>query len=315
MLFLLIIFGTGIHPFAVTAQSSELDISIRFYDQEIYTTDSNVRIRVSIRNNTSEEQIFRLADHRQFTVAFEVRTPENLIIPPSRDFVRVQTMNQPVFFREVTLEAGEEYSFVESLSQHTEIESSGVYVVQAILYPMLSTRSDQDEAGVRSNRLTLSIRPPTTRLEEAILSAEEEVRTQLLREDIPPDQTVQTMIEARQREQWERFFLYLDIESIMLRNPRLERQYLNSSASEREEMIEQYRETMQQEETADEILLIPQSFEILQTEYTPTDGSVVVEMRFTYPTYEEIREYTYYVRRQDGFWKIYDYTVRNLGTE
>lgn len=270
---------------------------------------------MSIRNTSTTEQRFRLADHRQFTVAIEARTPENTIVPHSRSFLDVQSMNQPVFFREISLEPGEEYSFIERLDRHVEIDTPGVYVLQAVFTPMLSSRGGDQATRMRSNRLTLTLRPPTAQLEAAIVAAEQEVRSQLLRQDLSPDRTVEHLVESRQRQQWERFFLYLDVESIMLRNPRLERQFRNSSPQQRTEMIERYMELMRQQETEDEILQIPQSFRMLQTEYTPTDGSVVVEKRFAFPTYTEIKEYTYYLRRLDSHWVVYDYSVRNLGTE
>ena len=291
-----------------------LDVTIRFYNQEVYTTDSEIHIRISIRNSGSETASFRLSDQRQFNIDFDVRTTENMPVNPSREYLATRTRNQPIFFREVYLEPGEEYAFTERLDSYVELSSPGVFHIQATFKPMLSSSPEPQTAALQSNRLVLSLRPPLSRLEEAMIKAEQETVHTLLRRDLSPDQTVRETIEARQQQQWERFFLYIDVESIMLRNPRLERQFRNSSAQERSAMIDRYRDLMRELKSEDDILQIPQEYRVLQTEYTPSSGSVVVEKQFRYPTYTEIREYTYFVHRVDRYWQIYDYSVRNLGT-
>lgn len=297
---------------AVAQPLAALDVSIRFFNQEVYTTESDIHVRVAIQNTGRSSESFRLADQRLFTLDFDVRTMENTRVPYTESYKAIRTSNQPVFFREVTLDPGEEYAFTEGLSRYVELDTPGMYVVRASLHPDLSRDGESD--AISSNRLTLSLRPAESVLDNAIAAAEEEVRDTLLRRDLSPDNTVRETIEARQQQRWEQFFLYLDVENIMLRNPRLQRQYRNSSPGERADMVERYKERMQESETEDEILQIPQDYAILQTEYTSSDGSVVAEQYFEYPTYTEIREYTYYLRREDGYWKIYDYSVRSMGT-
>ena len=69
-------------------------------------------------------------------------------------------------------------------------------------------------------------------------------------------------------------------------------------------------------ETADEtILLIPDEYTIIKTDYTPEKGKVIAILKFQYPGYKEIKEYTYYLHRKDRIWYVYNYEVRNLGTE
>ena len=72
----------------------------------------------------------------------------------------------------------------------------------------------------------------------------------------------------------------------------------------------------------EDIVIKPMKFEILQTSYTPFRGEVTVEEKFPYPPdaavpqYVEVKEYTYVLERKgDPYWKIIDYSVRNVGTE
>ncbi|WP_460056267.1 hypothetical protein [Spirochaeta dissipatitropha] len=308
-IFLCIVYGS------IAGQNlAALELQIRYYDQQLYTIDSRVYIRLSINNTSPESKSFRLAEHRQFSVDFDIRTDENIALNPSRRYLDIQTGNRPIFYREIHLEPGEEFAFVEELNHYSEINNAGMYTIQAHFNPGIGSAADGRNNRISSNRLNLSIRPAMSQIETALMEAEEEIRIALLKQDLPPDQTVRYVIESRQREQWERFFLYLDVERIMLRNPNLARQFRNSNPNERREMVETYRKLMQQQETDDEILQIPQSFTIMQTEYTPTDGSVTVRSFFRYPGYTEVREYIYYLQRENGYWQIYDYAVRNLGT-
>ena len=101
----------------------------------------------------------------------------------------------------------------------------------------------------------------------------------------------------------------------MLRNPETEQSYRRSSDAERREMLQNYKRELSSE-TADEvILLIPDEYEIIKTEYTTQNGKVIALLKFRYPGYTEIKEYTYYLNRKDKIWYIYNYIVRNLGTE
>ncbi len=317
-----------IFVFFLTAMSSfanqNLEVSIRYFNQEVYTLDSPIQLRVAIQNTSSSPQHFRLADYRQFTIDVTVRSSRNELVPPSQEYIRVKTMNRPVFFRDIRLEPGEEYAFVESLDKFVALQEPGMYVVSVVFSPDLLRQESpnnesqpiaSEEHNIQSNQLSLAIRPSDSMVETAVATARREVQELLMRQDMPPDQTVRYSIQARQHQQWDEFFLYLDVAAIMLRDPRYERQYNNADENERQSMITRYQQNMLEQKTEDEILLIPDSFSIIQTSYTPSEGSVLVQARFNYGYYTEVKEYTYYLRRLDDYWQIYNYSVRNLGTE
>ena len=65
----------------------------------------------------------------------------------------------------------------------------------------------------------------------------------------------------------------------------------------------------------DDISKIPEAFDIESTSYQAKEGIVRVKMRFNGGDYWEIKEYTYALKKSQGYWEIYDYQVRNMGTE
>ncbi len=301
-------------PSTAVAQSNDISVSIRFYDQTVYFPDSDILVKVTIRNESPETFRFRLADRRVFNVEFAVRTMTNRLLERAPQFSTQRTANQQVFYREVAIAPGEQYSFIENLPEYVYIPRSGMYVVDAVFYPELAT-GPGERRRLQSNRLTLAVRPGSAGAPPVDELLDAEAAEILRRQPMPPDRVVEYLIEARQQQQWDRFFLYLDLEALLRTDPARERRYLRLSEPHRRTELAEFRERLQQERTDEDIVLIPESYEIVRTEYTPQRGIVIVDKRFRFPAYAEIKRYTYQLERDDEIWMVVDYNVENLGTE
>jgi hypothetical protein len=132
---------------------------------------------------------------------------------------------------------------------------------------------------------------------------------------MPPDQVVRYVIEARQTSAWNQFFLYLDLEEMIKRDPARRRRYNAESENGRFMMIEDYKSELTRASIDKDISTIPRDFRIERTNYTETEGTVSVIETFEYRTFEEIKRFTWYLTSRDGIWKVVDYTVDNLGTQ
>ena len=132
---------------------------------------------------------------------------------------------------------------------------------------------------------------------------------------ISPDKVVEQTIVARQRSLWDQYFLYMDLEEMLKRDPVRNRKYSSSSAIERNRMLDNYKADLQQSRIDGDIVAIPERFTIDKTVYTQTEGTVTSTQWFKYDTFYEKKRYIYHVRQRDGIWQIFDYTVENLGTE
>jgi hypothetical protein len=235
--------------------------------------------------------------------------------------VRKRSQSQQVYFREISVEAGESFSFVEDLRDFALLDKAGSYVVQASIYPELYYPSTTGAVSgssepLVSNRLSLNIRPPLIPGPDGVpLALDVATNAVLVREKLPPDEVVSYLISARQKEQWEKFFLYLDLESMITRDSPRRRQWLAESEEGRRRMITRYRTELQSEITDGDIATIPRDFSIERTIYGAEEGTVTVLEYFKVGTYTEKKRYTYYLRRSDDIWTIVDYSVVNLGTE
>lgn len=306
------------------AQEQMPSVTIRFYDKTVYYPgngqENPVLIRVTISNNTSDTMRFKLADNRIFSMDFNVVNSKNIRLEHTEEFIRKRSTNQPVFFREISLEPGEEYSFIENIKDYIEIPQSGIYYMDGYFYPELNRQTVMSSDNpyikpVKSNRLTLEVRPSVGAASLSIVPTDPVTFDNLRRKQISPDQVITDTIIARQKNSWDEFFLYMDLEEMILRDSSLAKKFISESEDGRIRMLENYKISMRNKSAALDIIMVPNKFQIEKTAYTPTEGSVSVIQWFDYSTYSEKKRYTYYLHQKDGIWLIYDYTVDNLGTE
>ena len=317
-----------------------IDFSIRFFDRRVFhAANDPIYIQVTITNNSPLTYRFKLADDRMFSVDFEVRTVTNRLLEPADELVRRRTQSRQVFFREIAVEPGESFSFVENLREYVRLDDPGSFVVRAFVYPELfrpdfvmtasapgagagrselwSSPPSRNLTGVlASSRLNLNIRPPLVAGPDGLpLAMDVATGAILVRERLPPDEVVDYMIRARQTAQWERFFLYLDLEEMVSRDPVRRRRWLLESEEGRQRMVEQFRRELRSPTTAEAISLVPTAFTIERTQHTGDEGTVTVLKRFAGAHFTELKRYTYFLHRRDGVWSIVDFSVVNLGAE
>jgi hypothetical protein len=321
----LAVFGVMMPLSAEAAQATEqagVDFSIRFFDRRIYYAESDpINIQVTITNNTPLTYRFKLADERVFSLDFDVRTVSNRPLEPADVLVRKRTQYQQIFFREISVESGESFSFVEDLRNYVKVSQAGSYVIQARVYPELYRSASANNAAVtepvalESKRLSLSIWPPLATTAEGI-PLEMDVATGgvLVRERLAPDQVVDYMISARQKSQWEKFYLYLDLEEMLSQDGARQREWLRQSEEGRKRMVDQYRQELKNAST-DGISVIPTEYLIEMTQYNNWGGTVTVLEKFKGAYFTEVKRYTYNMRFKDNVWTIVGYSVVNLGTE
>ena len=294
------------------AVQENVSVSIRFYDKKIYNPESNIQIQVRIVNNSLENYSFNSAEIKSFNFNFQVKTLTNLSVHNSNSYIITHQRNNPVFYRKITLLPGEEYAFLTSLDDYVDISESGIYIVQAKFFP--NFQLGYNSQFLESNKLTLSVRPAMDLpvLQEQIDNETGEI---LEMTAMPPDEVVKYTIEARLQSAWNKFFLYLDIKGLLLNHADLKHKYKSSSEEKQLTMIEDYKNELKSKRVDNDILLLPSAFEILNTSYTQSEASVVVNEEFTFPEYTEKKKYIYYLHRYGNIWSIYNYDVRNLGTK
>ena len=295
---------------------SNASVSIKYYNKSIYypgnADDFPVFVHITIKNNGTDTLRFKLADDRKFSLDFNAYTVKNNRLPQTEEIIEKRTTNQTVYFRELALEGGEEYSFVENVKDYLKIDDSSVYYLEMFFYPELYKAK---YLSLKSNRLTLEVRPSPSSASSNYIPVKDQTVEILKQEELSPDKVVESTIIARQKSLWDQYFLYMDLENLLKRNNTLAKKYAAGSAEERERLLASFKADLMQSKIENDIIAVPEKFVIEKTSYTPTEGSVTVMEWFKYPNFSEIKRYNYKVRQREGIWQIYDYTVVNLGTE
>jgi hypothetical protein len=292
--------------------AGDVGLTIRYFDKRIYYVQKDpIFVQVTIANPGPAAYRFKLADDRAFSIDFDIRTMTNLTVNPADILIRRRSTNQQVFFREITVESGESFSFVEDLRNYAELNQSGSYVVQVRMYPELlrpellrpelfrteQARTIALESPLRqpleSNRLNLNLRPAVLPGPGGVpLALDVETHAILTRDNLPPDQVVNYLLTARQKSQWEKFFLYLDLESMIIRDATRQRQWLAESEEGRRRMMARYRTELEAAVTDGDIATIPMEFQIERTQYSAEEGTVSVLEKFKTGNYIERKRYT-----------------------
>lgn len=170
-------------------------------------------------------------------------------------------------------------------------------------------------SAISSNSLGLTIRPSVgarTMLEQMISEDTGEV---LARQPLAPDEVVTYALEARQKDQWNKFFLYINLESLFSNNTDRNRRYRVADTKTKDYMLETFRNQLINQELELGIAARPYSFKILSVYYTEENAYVITRQVYRQPQYDEVKEYTWFLRKENGSWAIYNYEVKNLGTE
>lgn len=297
---------------AGTQAAADVRLSIRFFDKRIYFPGSEIPLVITISNESDATYRFKLADDRVYSLSFEARTPTNRLLDLSDDYKLAMSQSKPAFYRELAIKPGEEYSFREGLERFVRVDAPGDYTVQATFYPELA--SSQAAAPIASNMLSLSVRPSP-----GLPPASESIRAvtgeALKAQALPPDEVVRRTIVARQKDLWNEFFLYMDLEALFSRDQDRKKEYDAASDEGRRTLLERYRADLQSDVVDNDIVVQPYYFEILETRYTDARGFVSVLEKFQNVQLRMVKEYTYELERREGVWYIVDYTVFNKGTE
>ena len=300
----------------VAQENQDVQVSIKLYNKTLYypgeSLDNPIYVHITVANKGSETLRFKLADDRMFSIDFSAFNSKNKKLLYTEEIIKKRTTDRIVYFREIALETGEEYSFVENLKDYVQIDEPAIYYFELDFFPELY-KSKYNK--IDSNRLRIDVKPSPSASGVAKIPVSNETISVLKPESISPDKVVEQTIVARQKNLWDQFFLYMDIEKMLTRDQARKRKYTTLSDIERNRMIQDYKLDLMQSRIDNAIVAIPESFYIEKTVYTQTEGSVSVIQWFKYDTFKEKKRYVYSVQKRDEIWHIYDYTVENLGTE
>jgi hypothetical protein len=310
-LLLCITFSGIVTGLAAESMSDSLSMKIELANPRVYKVDDEILIDIKIFNMNDKELSTLMAADKRYSFDFTMVTMQNRKIEHSRDYIVSFHRVKPVFNSQLRLSPHEGYTYQVRLNDYFDIDTSGQFFVSGHFYPDLKL-NNHGSGAVESNVLSLNIRPAG--IEENYIKerreVEEEKHYMVTRR--PPDEVVAFTLDARMKHAWEKFFLYLDLEKLILTNSNFRDKYVTGDTGEQVELIDQYKQKLKMD-TIDQISFLPHRYEIIKTEYMQGEGKVDVLISFKYLDYVEEKYYTYFLHKKGNIWYIHNYEVMNLG--
>ncbi|AFI31412.1 hypothetical protein [Borrelia crocidurae] len=289
-----------------------LDFKIKFFNQSIYRVNSNVSIEVLLSNSSDDLITLEVGDVNTFGFDFDVTDTTNIKVKRSLEYVKNRSKNIAIPVRTLILRPNERFSVVMSLNQFVQFDKDGVYFVKGVFFPNISDPQER----VESNVITLFLKPKVDNLAEEFdfsnLASNREVQNVLKRENLSPDKVIEYLFSALRLGEREKFFLYIDIESLILNDQNKSYLYKQELKSGSNNMIEEYKEYLWNNGNS-YISKVPSKFSIVETSYTDSTGRVVSDVYFEDGHFYVAKRYTFFLKKYDYYWIIYDYTVQNTG--
>jgi hypothetical protein len=265
---------------------------------------------VKISNKETTPYSSLMAQDKRYPFDFELISLQNKQQQHSADYSNFFNRVQPVFHSVVRLEENEGYTYRVLLNDYFDMNITGQYILKCIYYPEMKLSNSPDNTAVKSNSITLNIRPADSDeqfIQEYIVAEKEK---SLIMEKKSPDEVVDYMLNARINGEWEKFFLYIDLDKMICADITFGKRYKKADSDMQQEILKEYKEYLKKDKI-NEISYLPCKFEIIKTEYTAGSGKVDAFVMFKEHDYVDKKYYTYFLKKQDDKWKITNYTVSN----
>ncbi len=285
-----------------------IQFTLAYFDKSVYYTDSEIRIKAILHNDSNEAFFFRTADNRVFNLKVNVRTLDNRNLKESADYAMLQNSNRPYFYRDISLEPGEEYAFVFTLNRFVEIKDPGIFILEANYSTDLT-----EQNTIRSNKLYLNIRPRVAAQPEYRERIDSQTQELLSRQELGPDEVVSYTLQSLMSKFWNRYFLYLDLEYLIRQSSYYYRRFVASNEQEQRKLLDNFRQAVTDGAIPEIAAMtdIPNNFEIIRTTYTENEATVIVAETFQrIGGYSDLLRYTYHLHKKEKIWYIYRITTQ-----
>jgi len=290
---------------------NNVEVTIRFYNKQIYYLESPIIIEYQIVNNGSEPFLFITSFNKIFTFDFDIFTLSNRKVEHSRDYIVKRRQFEPVLNDEITLKHNEVYGVRIDISEWFDFQEQGEYLIKGIFYPNLIT--DPEYKLISENELYLDLNPPYTEMyREKVRVAEIK---KLKAESLPPYEVVEFILNALMEKDYEKYMLYIKLDKFVMQFENSRKKYLDAKDIDKPAVIEEFKQYLEGKNTLENIPFsdtMPTNFEIEETLIRKREAQVVVTEYFQYGRVTETKRYTYHLHLYGDKWLIENYDVVNI---
>jgi hypothetical protein len=308
---ILILCSLAVFSEDATSTQNGLIMKIELSTPQVFKQNDEVFIDVKLINKSENSISTYISDDKKFCFDFKILTMQNKEIEHSKEYTTSFYRVQTIFKSKIDLDQDQGYTYKVRLNDYYDLDKTGQFYIKGFYYPTLKS-SDTNNIQITSNQLTINIKPKD--FEDQFITEKKSIEEEkkLNAEKRSPDEVVEYMLKARMSKEWEKYFLYIDLEKLILTNNNFKDKFLKSDTEKQKEIIAQYKKYLQKD-TIEDISYLPHAYEIVKTEYYPQGkGKVEVIIQHKYLDYIEKKYYTFFLYKRDKVWYVYSYEVMNM---
>lgn len=298
---------------AANVNQSSLILKIELVNPKIYKQNEDIYIDVKILNKSESSISTLITDDKKFCFDFEIYSMQNQTLEHRKEYVTSFHKVQTIFKSIINIDPSEGYNYRVRLNEYFDMNITGQYYIKGFYYPNLKTNNTKENTII-SNQLTINVRPEDIDDKYIVEKKSVEEEKRLNAEKRSPDEVIKYMLEARMTGQWEKYFLYMDLDKLILNNNKFKNSYLKKDLERQKEILAEYKEYLKKD-TIEDISFLPHGFEIIKTEYSQGKGKVDVLVDFKYIDFIETKYYTFFLNKKGDIWYVTDYEVMNYGVK
>jgi len=294
----------------------DLVVKIELGNPKIYKEGDNIYLNVILLNKTNSVQSTYIAEDKKYSFDFSIVTTKNQEIRYRKEYVTHFNRVQNIYMSKISLMEEEGYIYKILLNDYYDLNMTGQFYVTGYFYPNLKVNDDRSNA-IKSNQLVINIREKnfddryyanTVEVDDTNGSPVETLKK------IPPDEVVDYMLSARMKRNWDKYFLYMNMDELIKTNNIFGRDFGKKNLEQQRELIKNYKEYLKKDNIND-INFLPHKFDIVKTTYSQTEAKVEVLVQFKSLDYIEQKYYTFFLRRNGEYWSVYSYEVMDMGVK
>jgi len=292
---------------------SGLKLKVELANPKIYKQNDEIFIKVNIYNPENSEKSSFISIDKKYSFDIDLVNMQNRVVDRNKDYYISFHKTQPVFYNIIKLNSDEGFTYTLRLNDYYDLDISGQFFLKVFYYPNLKKGSEND-ATIVSNQLTINVRPSDIEEDYIVELKSLEDEKKLFAEKKSPDEVVKYVLDARMKGEWEKFFLYIELEKLIQWNNIFNSRYKKADIERKKEILTEYKEYLKQN-SIDEISYLPHGYKIMRTEYTEGKAKVETIVEYKYLDYIEKKYYTYFLFKKGSVWYIESYEVMNIGAK
>ncbi|MCX8058603.1 MAG: hypothetical protein N3A58_04220 [Spirochaetes bacterium] len=273
---------------------------IKFSNEQIYYLGKPIVLKIEIINKSYNNYFLQIANDISYNFNFIIISSDGEQIEYKEDYILKKRSIDKVFTKEIMLSPNEAYSVEIDVNQWFDFKKEGMYFIQGVFYPYI----DSNERIISQNILKLNLKPKLegeTQIVKKVFQTEVE---RLKLKEIPPYKILELHLKARQRRDWNEFFLYIDFDSFIMNYPSYRDKYKYASESSRLNIIEDFKNYLISTFYNDLLY-----FEIRKVLIEIDRCKIDTYLEFSYKNYIEKYQAEYYLRLKDQIWLIIGYEI------